>query len=310
MRFSIIIPVYNVERYLRDCLDSVLRQSFADWEAVCVNDGSSDGSAIILEEYARKDDRIKVISQPNGGLSAARNAGMKTAAGDYLFFLDSDDWIEDNALEILSRNLDGEDMLCFSGRRYFEEDKSYHQTDQLTNRIYASGMDYYNENALQSRDFAFVCVVLRAYRKEFLLRNNLFFKEGIFHEDNLFTPLACYSAMRVKQISDGLYDYRVRSSSITTTINKKRLYDLLETANALADFFVCKEGFDKTVAYRAITHHYQVVLANASKEDRSELKQLCDWNLYRSVSRTKWRHRVNYIRNRIAIGSWLKKASE
>ena len=299
MLFSVIIPVYNVERYLKDCLDSVLNQTFADWEAVCVNDGSADGSAAILEAYSAKDNRFRIITQPNGGLSAARNAGMKEAKGDYILFLDSDDWLESDALETLARNLDGEDMLCFSGRRYFEETGSCHAADQLQEKAYSSGMAYYNENALLHRDFAFVCVVLRLYRRQFMLENNLWFKQGIYHEDNLFTPLACYYAQKVKQISDCLYDYRVRANSITTTSNAKRLHDLMETANTLAAFFIAKEGFDKTVVYRAITHHYQVVFIKASKDEKMGYKRLCDWKSYKTVSRTKLRHRWNYLKNRL-----------
>lgn len=299
--FSIIIPVYNVEAYLRDCLDSVLNQNFADWEAICVNDGSTDGSADILNEYAARESRMKVIAQPNGGLSAARNAGIKAAEGEYVLFLDSDDWLEENALEVMSANLDGEDMLCFSGRRFFESDRASHDADQLKAQTYLSGMDYYNENALLARDFAFVCVVLRCYKMEFLLRHSLKFKEGIFHEDNLFTPLACYYAGKVKVINECLYDYRVRSNSITTTVNIKRLRDLLGTANTLAAFFVPKQGFDKTTIYRAITHHFQVVFANAPDKERKELGQSCDWRLYRQVSRTKPRHVVNYWKNRLYL---------
>lgn len=298
MKFSIVIPVYNVEKYLHDCLDSVLGQSFSDWEAIGVNDGSTDGSADILEEYAEKDHRFKVVSQANGGLSAARNTGLKEAKGECVLFLDSDDWLEKNTLEVLSTNMTDEDMLCFSGRRYFENERLYNEADQLKAQTYFSGMDYYNENALQSRDFAFVCVVLRAYKRSLLLDNGLWFKEGIFHEDNFFTPLACYYAGKVKVINECLYDYRVRSNSITSTANTKRHRDLLETANTLAAFFVLKQGFDKTVIYRAITHHYQVVFMNAAKEERKELKSLCDWSLYHKVSRTKPRHRWNYWKNR------------
>ena len=123
-RFSVIIPVYNVESYLRECLDSVLCQTFQDWEAICVNDGSSDNSLAILDEYAAKDSRFKVVSQANGGLSAARNTGIDNASGEYIVFLDSDDWIEYNTLEILdthlrtpNSDLQPLDMLCFSGRR-------------------------------------------------------------------------------------------------------------------------------------------------------------------------------------------------
>ena len=299
MKFSVIIPVYNVEPYLCDCLDSVLNQTCADWEAVCVNDGSTDGSADILNEYAVRESRLKVITQSNGGLSAARNAGIDAAEGEYVLFLDSDDWLEENALEVVSANLDGEDMLCFSGRRFFESEKTYHGADQLKAQSYLSGMDYYNENALLARDFAFVCVVLRSYKREFLSRHNLRFKEGIFHEDNLFTPLACYYAKKVKVLNECLYDYRVRANSITTTVNVKRLRDLLGTANTLADFFVQKAGFDKTVVYRAITHYYQTVFAYTSEEEIKGIKRLCDWHLYRAVSRTKLRHRVNYWKNRI-----------
>lgn len=303
MKFSVIIPVYNVEAYLRACLDSVLNQTFADWEAICVNDGSTDRSAVILEEYSSKDSRFKTIKQPNRGLSAARNTGLKAAAGEYVLFLDSDDWLEGNALEIVSESLTDEDMLCFSGRRFFEKEGRYREADRLQPQSYATGMDYYNDNALLSRDFAFVCVVLRAYKRDFLLGHQLWFKEGIFHEDNLFTPFACYYAGKVKVINECLYDYRVRSNSITTTGNVKRLHDLLETANTLAAFFITQLGFYKTIVYRAITHHYQVVFAKASEDERKELKGLCDWRLYRKVSRTKIRHRVNFLKNKIIAES-------
>ena len=299
MVFSIIIPVYNVEPYLRTCLESVFNQSFDDWEVVCVNDGSTDGSAAILEAYSAKDNRLRIITQPNGGLSAARNAGMKEAKGDHILFLDSDDWLEANALETLAQNLDDEDMLCFSGRRYFEETGNYHTADQLDEKTYSTGMAYYNENALLQRDFAFVCVVLRLYRRQFLLNNNLWFKQGVYHEDNHFTPIACCYAKKVKVINECLYDYRVRANSIMTKINVKRLRDMLEIANDLAAFFIPKTGFDKTVVYRAITNHFQVVLVNAPKEERKELKRLCEWKSYKTVSRTKLRHRVNYWKNKL-----------
>lgn len=299
MLFSVVIPVYNVEPYLRDCLDSVSRQTYADWEAVCVNDGSTDGSASILEEYAARDVRFKVIEQPNGGLSSARNTGMKSSSGEYILFLDSDDWLETNALECIANALNGEDMLCFSGRRYFEETNTFNLADQLTEKSYRSGMAYYNENALLHRDFAFVCVVLRAYKRSFLLENGLWFKEGIFHEDNLFTPKACYFAVKVRQIVDCLYDYRVRANSITDSNQSKRLADLMVIANDLAAFFGPKTGFEKTIIYQAITHHFQRVFADAPQTERKQMRQVCNWSLYRKVSRTKLRHRWNYLRNRV-----------
>ena len=98
MFFSIIIPVYNVAPYLRECLDSVLAQTFADWEAICVDDGSTDGSGAVLDEYASKDSRIKVVHKANEGVSVARNKGIELSSGEYFMFVDSDDWVVEDAL--------------------------------------------------------------------------------------------------------------------------------------------------------------------------------------------------------------------
>ncbi len=118
---SIIIPVYNVEKYLRRCLDSVLNQTFQDWQAICVNDGSPDNSAAILEEYAEKDSRFVVVTKENGGLSDARNAGMKHATGDYIMYLDSDDFIHPQTMEIAHylAQRDGSDIVSFTYDRIY-----------------------------------------------------------------------------------------------------------------------------------------------------------------------------------------------
>ena len=139
MLFSIIIPVFNVEKYLQVCLNSVLGQTYPDWEAICVNDGSTDGSLAILEENAAKEERIKIIDQPNAGTATARNTGIRSAHGDYIFFLDSDDWLELDTLEIIAGRLHGEDILCFSGKRYFESTGEYHSADVLLEKTYHAG---------------------------------------------------------------------------------------------------------------------------------------------------------------------------
>jgi len=299
MLFSVIIPVYNVEKYLRACLDSVLNQTLPDWEAICVDDGSSDGSAFILNEYAAKDDRIKVIVQPNAGTAAARNAGLRVAQGDYIFFLDSDDWLEADSFQILADRLQGEDILCFSGIRYFESTGLFHPADILPEKTYQSGMDYYNENALLSRDFAFVCVVLRVYNRAFLMRNGLFFDEDITYEDNLWVPITLYHAQAVAVIPNVLYVYRIREGSKMQEVSLKRKMDMLKVANRLSAFFIPKQGFDKTNVYRAITHHFQSALNSATKAERKDLGHICEWKRYWIVSRTKPRHIVNYCVNRI-----------
>ena len=299
MLYSVIIPVYNVEEYLQSCLDSVLSQTFSDWEAICVNDGSTDGSVAFLEDYAAKDARITVINQSNAGTAAARNNGIRAAHGDYIFFLDSDDWIVPETLQILANRLRGEDILCFSGKRYFESTGEFHAADILPEITYDAGMDYYNENALVPRDFAFVCVVLRVYKREFLVRNGLFFDDDITYEDNLWVPKVLYFAQTVTVIPDVLYIYRIREGSKMQDVSLKRKMNMLKVANRLAAFFIPKNGFDKTVVYRAVTHHYQSAFLCDSSSDRKELGKSCDWKKYRIVSWTKPKHILNYLINRI-----------
>ena len=299
MKFSIIVPIYNVEQYLPKCLESLQQQTFQDFEVICVNDGSKDGSAAIAEAWVETVSCAQSINQPNGGLSAARNSGLAAARGEYVLFLDSDDWLESDALQVLSENLEREDMLCFNGRRYLEDKQLYEEADRLDSEKDISGWEYYCRHALESRQFAFVCVVLRCYRRQFLLDNNLFFKPGIFHEDNLFTPYACYFAQKVKVIPDVLYDYRVRSQSIMTTRSLKHWHDIITTANELASFFDDKP-VEKITLYQSLTHHYQSAFASVGPKEDKQLLPLVNWQLYRQVSRTKPRHRLQYAAMRLS----------
>ena len=297
MKFSVIIPVYNVEQYLCDCLDSIVAQSYRDYEVICVNDGSTDGSLAILEEYQQKYPQITIISQPNKGLSAARNAGIQAAKGDYLFFLDSDDWIETDTLKILAEKQNGEDLLCFNGRRCFE-DGTTEEPDSGIEESQLTGWEYYNKYALLPRKFHFVCTVLRLYRREYLLKNNLFFEEGIYHEDNLFTPLACYYAQTVKVIPDWLYIYRIREGSITQSVNVQRLYDVITVANKLSDFFIPIREFDKSQLYREIAGEYFGAFTSDNVKlfgnKDAEIKKKINWGSFKEVSMYP-RHRQIYV---------------
>jgi glycosyltransferase involved in cell wall biosynthesis len=286
--FSIIIPVYNVEKYLRDCLDSVLSQTYqGSYEVICVNDGSTDESLDILEEYKGKIKNLFIISQVNKGLSEARNAGLRVAKGDYVFFLDSDDWIEPNALNVLAENIDGEDFIGFNGRRYFD-DGTQEEPDKgiIENNI--SGWEYHDKHALINRKFHFVCAVIRIYRREFLLDNNLFFEPGIYHEDEFFTPVAYYYAKRVSSLLDSLYMYRIREGSITQKPSKKHVSDMIVVANKLSDFFISKNDIDKLVLYRTIAGKYFSAFmppkSDILENDFSDVKRMINWDSFKTVS--------------------------
>jgi len=297
MFISLIIPVYNVEQYLRDCLNSVVAQTNSDCEVICVNDGSTDGSWTILKEFQNRYNQITVITQQNKGLSGARNAGILAAKGDYLFFLDSDDWIEPNTLEILAQKQRGEDLVCFNGRRVFE-DGSTEEPDNEIEELNLNGWEYYCKYALVRRKFHFVCSVLRLYRREYLLKNKLFFEEGIYHEDNLFTPLACYYAQTVKVIPDCLYVYRIRKGSITQSVNVQRLYDMITVANKLSDFFIPIRDIDKNNLYREIAGEYFGAFMPEKRKLYGDkdlaIKRIINWNNFKTVS-IYARHRRIYI---------------
>ena len=300
MKFSIVIPAYNVEAYLDECLGSVAAQSFGDWEAIVVDDGSTDGTGRLAEVWAGKDERIRVVRQENKGLSAARNAGIELARGEYLLFLDGDDWLEKDALEVLDAKIRDEDVICYGGRRFSEGKKTFEKADEIAEMSYASGWEYYLENALKSRHFAFVSVVLRTYRRAFLEEHGLRFKEGIYHEDNLFTPLVLFYAGKTRAVCKDLYNYRIHEGSIMTSPSAKRLKDKVIIANELTEFFADKD-VPKIVVYRYITHIYQTVFYEPQpKETECELLRAVDWKGYRRVSRTKLRHRVLYAALRVS----------
>lgn len=294
MKFSIVVPVYNVEAYLDECLTSLQAQDFADFEVICVNDGSTDSSREALSKWESEFPQMRVIDRENGGLSAARNTGLAAASGDYIIFVDSDDWVEPTMLAQLAEETNGEDMICFACRK-----SDSGATDTLAPEQ-SDGWSYYTRHALEHREVPFVCVWQRCYRREFLVENNLRFREGILHEDNEFTPRACLKAKRIKVIPDVLYNYRVRPGSIMTTRGLKSKESLITIGNELSELFAKEERIDKTVIYRHLTQCYQMAFIDNTREEDHKLKQLIDWHCYRRVSRTKARHRINFSLLRIS----------
>ena len=294
MRFSIIVPIYNVELYLEQCLESLRTQDYSDYEVICVNDGSTDSSREILTAWETRMPQMRVIDRSNGGLSAARNTGLQAATGDYVVFVDSDDWVEASMLSTLAKVTDGNDMVCFACRR---TDNNAHDTLQPEQ---SGGWEYYNRHALEHREVAFVCVWQRCYRRGFLIENNLCFREGILHEDNEFTPRACLKAKKVTVIPDVLYNYRVRPGSIMTTRGMKSKESLILIGNDLSEMFGQETGINKTIVYRALTQCYQMAFIDNSKEEDRHLRRLIDWRCYRRVSRTKLRHRIQFMTLKIS----------
>lgn len=224
---SIIIPVYKVEDYLNRCIESVVKQSYKHMEIILIDDGSPDKCPQICDCWAKRDKRIHVIHKENGGLSSARNEGIRKAQGKYILFVDSDDCIDQFACEKLLAYADGVDLVVAEATIY-ENGKLIHRThtNLEENHIY-SGNECAIKEIKAGEWFAAACYNM--YNRQFIIENNLFFVEGILHEDIDYLPKLFLAAKTVKYIKYEFYMYMIRESSICGTKSPKHLKDLLKT---------------------------------------------------------------------------------
>lgn len=225
---SVVIPVYNVEKYLAQCVDSVLDQTFQDFEIILVDDGTTDSSGAMCDEYAQKDARIRVIHQSNGGLSAARNTGLSAASGEYIYFLDSDDYIEPTALADLVSAAQQEqaDVVFFDGYVFYdecEEDENAFRYERKASYAAQNGRTILPQ-LLKNEEYR-TAVPLMLFRTDYLRAHALTFREGIIHEDELFTFLVYNADGRVAHCHKQLYARRIRPASIMTSSGALRRYD-------------------------------------------------------------------------------------
>ncbi len=230
-KVSVIIPVYNVEKYLGTCLDSVINQTLKDIEIICVNDGSTDNSLQILEEYAAKDDRIKVINKKNGGLSSARNAGLDVAIGKYCYFIDSDDWIELNTLEKLVNIIleNDVDAVIHNATNIPEDEKCVATANDAQNWfdsfIKANGV--YNLPIAINKDVPSVAWN-KLYKMDIISKYHCRFPEGLVNEDEAFLWTYMIHCKNYYYLNDKFYNYLRRADSIMgTRDNSPKVLDIL-----------------------------------------------------------------------------------
>lgn len=224
VKVSVVVPVYNVEKYLTDCLDSLCGQTLKDIEIICVNDGSTDNSLSILKKYADIDERIVVLSQENSGLSSARNSGVKFARGEYIFFCDSDDKLDLIALEELYNRAERDNLkiLYFNAKAFFENKVLENKLD-IYKTYYQRKKDYVGifngkelfANLLNNDDY-FPSACLSFSRRDFLLENGLLFEPGILHEDNLWSFKCILTADCVGYYPRVFFYRRIRENSIVS----------------------------------------------------------------------------------------------
>ena len=229
MKFSIIIPIYKVEQYLHECVDSVLNQTFRDFEVILVDDGSPDSCPLICDEYAQKDKRVKVIHKPNGGLADARNAGLDVAEGDYICFIDSDDYLINNhVLSLLAdKTQTNPDVVHYKFIEWYERDGHLGKCN-FDYRVETEGRtvaEIYCE--LIDKDAYYNSAWSKIIKRNLLHENNIQFEKGILGEDNEWYYHVVMVAKSLMLVDEPLYVYRRRGNSITTSITEKNLRDQL-----------------------------------------------------------------------------------
>jgi len=302
---SIIIPVYNVKRYLRQCLDSCLAQTMHEVQIICVDDGSTDSSPDILREYASTDVRVRIVTQKNGGQAAARNAALPHIRGKYLLFVDSDDWIHEETCQRtfqLAEKHDADLCIFRSVRPGKKVGKTKHGQNLHEDIRFLSDLtaDEKCKKQLFCRDISPWCKLTRT---DFLRQHEFTFPEGLVFEDVPFHWNVICEAKRILYIKDELYYYRQRAGSTVASRSKNRfdgitVYDIikqnLEKSGCYED---CRQLFlnDKLAAFRS---HYREIGPRFRQEMRQRiLESLTDseWNHIMNDPTMSKRHRKFYL---------------
>ena len=228
IKYSFIVPVYNTEKYLKKCLDSLVNQTYKNFEIIVVNDGSTDKSSNIISKYQKKYKNIIVIDKENEGLSMARNRGVQKSSGKYIIFVDSDDYVSNKLLEEVDKKIDDSDILRF---QIATEDEEYTKINEYHEEGFESMRGYDAFKYLSSYHFVEPawCYVIR---KNYYIENKFSFKRGVYHEDFGLIPYVIYKARKVKSIDYIGYHYVQRNGSIMNNNDYKKTvkkaFDMLE----------------------------------------------------------------------------------
>lgn len=292
MRFSIIVPIYNVEKYLEYCIESLIIQSYKDFEIILINDGSQDKSLEICENYKSKDNRIIVIDQTNKGVSAARNAGITIARGEYILFIDGDDSLRPNALEIIDRAIDGDALVIFKYAITDENNKVINdKVDILCNSI--NSIDDLKKDYLcfdHPASAWIKCVSNKFFNGE--IASIRFNEETGFGEDQIYTCDVYSVSKKVAIVDKALYAYRQRVGSAMNSYKSSRIIDIERYINHIENTLkvdnLNEKEFKKYINRKALKECVSEVilicrLKISKKEKKLLMKDLINHPLFKRV---------------------------
>lgn len=246
---SVVVPIYNVEKYLVSCVDSLIGQTYSNLEIILVDDESPDRSPAVCDEYAAKDPRVKVLHKENGGLSDARNAGLEIARGEWIAFVDGDDIVHRKFIEILvsaAEKTDAEIAACFFEKFYDEDEATIDEAIDLSHRdqyeVFTSREAV--KDLLTPKTKMWVMTWNKLYKKSLFTDNEIEFPKGKIHEDNFTTYKLYHCANEVTFVNIPLYLYRQRKDSIMGRKFDNRRLDIIEAVIQLKDFFANKKTLE------------------------------------------------------------------
>lgn len=288
MTFSIVIPCYNTAVWLEDCLESIVRQNYTDWEIILVNDGSTDNTEDIIKLYEGTDSRIRVIRQENRGVSASRNRAILEAKGDYILFLDSDDWYKDeNCLSQIKDSLHNEniDIVVFRYQtvkdngnirehlQYFEKMEGY---------IYTG--EEYLQAVLSEKEIYQWYPVLYAFKRELWIKNNIQFDPELWIlEDMNILYQVILKALRIRILDRSIYQYRIRKGSALQTLSVKSMKSMLNVCKDTVNE-INRTEFDEKLRMllnsNFVLVYFQALISinSLKKSDRKEVFEILKEN--------------------------------
>lgn len=311
MLFSVIVPIYNIEKYIRRCIDSVLAQSFADFELILVDDGSPDGCPAICDEYAQRDSRIKVIHKKNGGLVSARQAGIRVAQGEYIFNLDGDDAICPDALESAQKIITDThaDMISFSYRKNIDGEIGDVIEDFVDEGLYSKGQieAHIYPKLLSDRNMRHVFYFSwgRAIKRELAIRHQLWVNPVISLGEDLSFMVPCYlDAQTVYVSKKAIYLYTIRNDSITTNFKTGQIKQIEDVILGLRKIEGKKpEDFEEQISRYSCFMCFAILAAAAEGghfDSVKKLKELIQNSLHKEEIK-KARFDKITIKSRITI---------
>lgn len=270
---TVIVPVYMVEKYVDQCINSIIEQTYSNLEIILIDDGSCDNCSEICDSWAMKDERIIVIHKENGGLSSARNAGLDICKGDYITFIDSDDWVEQDYISVMHKALaDNQAEVCSANMNEYDEDTG--TVHKISKNAFIAGPEETLMKLYKTYEFP-VGSAPKMYSAD--IWTELRFPVGHNYEDAYTTYLAVDSAQRIIHLSDALYFYRVRSGSIMTSSFSLSSLDRVRAWKE--NYLFCKEKYPDVAPYARIQwlEHIPLLLAQFPKKMNESEKEAKKW---------------------------------